>query len=96
MHIIMMLLLSLFSFYVLSQENNAANGKNLLDLQSGSEVEENYNFKAPYSIIYNLDLFNLVSKPEKPNHANSLIGVTLLETSGDYFDLIWNNAFRFY
>ena len=97
MHILMMLLLSLFSFYILSEENNAANGKNLLDLQSGSEIEENYNFKAPYSIIYNLDLFNLVSKPEKPNHANSFIGVTLLETSGDYFDLIWNNdASNFY
>ena len=97
MHVLIIILLSLFSFYVLSQENNAANGKNLLDLQSGSEIEENYNFKAPFSVIYNIDLFNLVSKPEKPNHANSLIGVTLLETSGDYFDLIWNNdASNFY
>ena len=27
----------------------------------------------------------------KHDHANSFIGITLLETSGDYFDLYWDN-----
>ena len=43
------------------------------------------------SIIYNLDLYELVSNPNKHNHANSFIGITLLETTGDYFDLYWDN-----
>lgn len=90
-HLFLIVGLGLFSFFALSFENSNANGKNLLDIQSGSAIEENYNFKAPYSIIYKVDMFNLISKPEKHNHANSFIGITLLETNGDYFDLIWNN-----
>ena len=84
------LLLSI-SFSVLTAENNSANGKNLLDTQSGSGTEANYDNKAPLSIIYNADLYTLFTSPIKPTQANSFIGITLLETSGDYFDLYWNN-----
>ena len=47
--------------------------------------------KPPKSIIYNIDLYELVSNPNKHNHADSFIGITLLETTGDYFDLYWDN-----
>ena len=89
--LIILFLISLFSFSALSIENNNANGKSILDIQSGSTIEENYNFKAPKSIIYKTDMYGLLSSPIKHNHADSFIGITLLETSGDYFDLYWDN-----
>ena len=90
-------LVILISFITLSLENNNANGKSILDIQSGSAIEENYNFKAPRSIVYKTDMYGLISSPIKHNHADSFIGITLLEISGDYFDLYWdNNATEFF
>ena len=84
-------IISLISFFALSYENNLSNGKSILDIQSGSTIEESYNFKAPFSIIYKADMYNLLTSPIKHDHANSFIGITLLETTGDYFDLYWDN-----
>tara|TARA_B100000900_G_C20599440_1_gene724897 strand:- start:2307 stop:3962 length:1656 start_codon:yes stop_codon:yes gene_type:complete len=84
-------LVSLLSYIALSIENNNANGKSILDIQSGSTIEENYNYVAPYSIIYKTDIYELLSSPIKHDHAGSFIGITLLETNGDYFDLYWDN-----
>tara|TARA_B000000609_G_scaffold3944_1_gene2631 strand:- start:3564 stop:5198 length:1635 start_codon:yes stop_codon:yes gene_type:complete len=84
-------LVSILSFSALSMENNNANGKSILDIQSGSAIEENYDYRAPKSIIYKADLYGLLSSPIKHNHADSFIGITLLETNGDYFDLYWDN-----
>ncbi len=88
---ILLFLTVFLSVLLMSSENNSSNGKNILDIQSGSALEETYNYKAPKSIIYNVDLYELVSDPNKHNHANSFIGITLLETTGDYFDLYWDN-----
>jgi hypothetical protein len=82
---------TLLSFSLLTFENNSANGKSILDIQSGSAIEENYDYKASPTVIYNLDLYELVSNPNKHNHADSFLGITLLETTGDYFDLYWDN-----
>ena len=84
-------IISFISFFALSYENNLSNGKSILDIQSGSSIEESYNFKAPFSIIYKTDMYNLLTSPIKHDHANSFIGITLLETTGDYFDLYWDN-----
>tara|TARA_B100000676_G_C17971001_1_gene783292 strand:- start:115 stop:1323 length:1209 start_codon:yes stop_codon:yes gene_type:complete len=84
-------LVSILSFSALSMENNNANGKSILDIQSGSAIEENYDYRAPKSIIYKADMYGLLSSPIKHNHADSFIGITLLETNGDYFDLYWDN-----
>ena len=54
-------------------ENNRVNGKSILDIQSGSTIEENYNFKAPPSIIYKIDIFKMLSSPIKYNHAKSFL-----------------------
>ena len=82
---------SLIGFSLITVENNRVNGKSILDIQSGSTIEENYNFKAPPSIIYKIDMFQMLSSPIKHNHAKSFLGLTLLETNGDYFDLYWDN-----
>ena len=84
-------IISFISFFGLSYENNLSNGKSILDIQSGSSIEESYNFRAPFSIIYKADMYNLLTSPIKHDHANSFIGITLLETTGDYFDLYWDN-----
>ena len=63
-------LVTLFLFSSLSLENNNANGKSILDIQSGSAIEKNYDFKAPKSIIYKTDLYNLISSPIKHDHAD--------------------------
>ena len=89
---LVLLLILLISFFTaLSYENNNANGKSILDIQSGSTIESNYDYKAPRSIVYKVDMYRLVTSPIKHNHAGSFIGITLLETSGDYFDLYWDN-----
>ena len=91
MHFIISLLLVTVLFLLISYENSTANEKNILDVQSGATYRENYDNKAPFSIIYKLNLYNLVTSPIKNDHADSFLGITLLETSGDYFDLYWNN-----
>ena len=53
--------------------------------------EEKYDNTAPFSVIYKLEIKNLVKTPFKNNLSNSFIGITLLDTFGDYFDLYWNN-----
>ena len=82
----LLLIISLVSFSALSLENNNANGKSILDIQSGSSIEENYDFKAPFSIIYKTDMYELLSSPIKHDHADSFIAVSYthltLPTSG--------------
>lgn len=79
------------SLFFITIENNQANGKNIFELQSGATLRKNYDFKAPPNIIYNTNLYKLMSSPIKHNHAGSFIGITLLDTFGDYFDLFWDN-----
>ena len=91
MHLLIILFLLSISFLSLSYENSSANEKNILDVRSGATYRNNYDYKAPFNIIYKLNLYNLATSPIKNYHADSFIGITLLETSGDYFDLYWNN-----
>lgn len=53
--------------------------------------EQKYDNTAPFSVIYKLEIDKLVKTPFKYNLSNSFIGITLLDTFGDYFDLYWNN-----
>ena len=87
--IVFLIFISNLTFIYL--ENNSVTNMNLLDTQSGSTLENKYDYKASPSIIYKTNLFKLFTSPIKHNHANSFIGITLLETTGDYFDLFWDN-----
>jgi len=89
--LILIFLLIIIAFLLISFENSSANDKNILDVQSGATYRDNYDNKAPVKIIYNINLYNLVTSPIKNYHADSFLGITLLETTGDYFDLYWNN-----
>lgn len=76
-----------FTFY----EDQNRNDRNLFDIESGSASRDNYDNTASIFNIYNLNLFKLTTSPIRDNHANSMLGITLLDTFGDYFNLYWNN-----
>lgn len=90
-HIILLLSLFFISLTAITLENNTSNGKSILDIQSGSAIESNYDYKASPSVIYKTNMYQLITSPIKHNHADSFVGITLLETTGDYFDLYWDN-----
>jgi len=85
------LLIGLMLFLLISFEDSRNNGRNLLDIESGSTSRENYDYKAPLETVYKINLFNLVTSPIQHNHADSFLSITLLDTFGDYFNLYWNN-----
>lgn len=78
-------------FITLNYENFTANGNNLLQVQSGATLRENYDNKAPLNVFYHFDLKTTLTLPIKHYHANSFASITLLDTFGDYFDLNWDN-----
>ena len=87
----------LLSFLLLIfYEDTKSNGLSIVELESGSSTNSNYNFKAPKSFVYKLNGYELVSSPIKNKHADSLIGITLLDTFGDYYDLFWDNDSSLY
>ena len=66
-------------------ENNILNIGNLLV----REPESNYNNKASPNIISNIDIERLLKDPKKNYHRNSLISITLIDLTSDYFELNW-------
>ena len=77
-------------------EDISSNGQNLVQLESGSTLDPTYDFKAPLSILYDIDMYQLVASPIKYKHSNSFISITLLDTFGDYFDIFWDNDSSLY
>ena len=77
-------------------EDVTSNGQNLVQLESGSTLDPTYDFKAPLSILYDIDMYQLVASPIKYKHSNSFISITLLDTFGDYFDIFWDNDSSLY
>ena len=87
----------LFSFLLpIFNEDSKSNGLSIVQLESGSSTNPNYDFKAPKSFVYKLNSYQLVSSPIKNKHADSFIGITLLDTFGDYYDLFWDNDSSLY
>lgn len=48
------------------------------------------------SFIYNINFSDLIQKPYRHNHANSFIGIALLDLFGDYFQWYSNNTKSLY
>ncbi len=53
---------------------------------------DQYLFKAPLSFLYNINLNDLFNNPFRNQHANSLIGITLIDIFGDYFNRYWDHS----
>ena len=74
-------------FASLSYENYLINDVLFYD----HKISEDYNFTADPSFVYNLCLKNIIYNPYPEFHNNSLIGIVVLETFNDHFNLYWNN-----
>lgn len=77
----------LVSFYLIFSENIAINNVSLFN----HEEESGYLFKAPIAFIYQINIADLTFNPFRNNHSNSLIGITLIDLFGDYFNRYWDN-----
>jgi len=79
--------LLVFLFISLSYENYLINDVYFFD----HKISEEYKFKADISFVYNLSLSDVIFNPYPEFHSNSLIGIVVLETFNDHFNLYWNN-----
>ena len=68
-------------------ENSNINQTNIF---THKELEQ-YLFKAPISFLYTINLSELLKNPFRNTHANSLIGITLIDLFGDYFNRYWDH-----
>ena len=86
----------LFLFLLLSFENYKVNGFSIFDHVSSS-LDGSYKNVANLSILYNINFSYLITQPFSNFHADSLIGIILLDTFGDYFNFwAFNDESLFY
>ncbi len=64
---------------------------NSVSLLSHQELDQ-YLFKAQISFLYNINFVELFTNPFRSQHANSLIGITLIDLFGDYFNRYWDHS----
>jgi len=85
--ILLLLLLTTFISSFLIYENFKINNQLFFDVPS----QEEYQDSPDVSFLYNVNFKDLIYSPYKDFHNNSLIGIVLLETFDDYFQLYWNS-----
>ena len=86
-------ILFLFLTALILNENYVANGYFILDHSPGGggatiPLED----RVKLNFLYNTNFIDLIQKPYRHNHANSLVGLILLDTFGDYFQWYANNS----
>ncbi len=81
-------LILLVSTYLLYFENFNINTISMLNHQE----QDSYLNKAPLSFIYNINFLDLISNPYRNFHANSMVGITLIDLFNDYFNRYWEHS----
>lgn len=84
------LLLFLLTTLILSfliYENFKINNQLFFDVP----LQEEYQDRPEINFLYNVNFKDLLYSPYKDFHNNSFIGIVLLETFDDYFQLYWNS-----
>ena len=84
----------IFFFGILYFENYNLNNIHLFDHRASDP--ENYNFKASFSFLTHINRLDFYYFPVFEYHNNSFIGITLLDTFGDYFNLSFNSDKAFF
>ena len=56
------------------------------------EFVAQYNYKAPLSFLYHIDIDTLINNPYRDNLNDSFISITLLDMFGDYFERYWDHS----
>ena len=82
---VVIILVFIIFFIPIYIENNQITNSGVLGYEPPSE----YKNTAPISIIYSFDLNEFLNKPVRNSQAESFLGLTLLDTFGDYFQLYW-------
>ena len=77
----------LLSFYFLYSENVSVNTISFFT----HEEQSSYLFKASPSFLYTINFADLYTNPYRNTHANSLIGITLIDLFNDYFNRYWEH-----
>ena len=77
----------LLSFYFLYSENVSVNAISFFT----HEEQSSYLFKASPSFLFTINFADLYTNPYRNTHANSLIGITLIDLFNDYFNRYWEH-----
>ena len=56
------------------------------------ELVAQYNYKAPLSFLYHIDINTLINNPYRDNLNDSFISILLLDMFGDYFERYWDHS----
>ena len=87
------LLLFIFLYFIILYENYLGNGYFILNhVPEGGLLLIPPEERVSFGFIYNINFADLIQKPYRHNHANSLIGLLLLDNFGDYFQWYANNS----
>lgn len=81
-------LLTLLSFFIIFNENSKVNDYNVFEHNLSEEIK--YNNKATLNFFNTINFRDLYFFPVSPYHNNSAVGITLLDTFGDYFNIFTN------
>ncbi len=93
--IIAFLILSCLLFSFLYIENVNIINRSFFEREDLKTIynQEEYNNAADPRIFYNINFQELIKHPEKNYHADSIIGITLIDTFGDYFKEYWDKDY---
>lgn len=80
-------LVFLLSFYFLYSENVSVNTISFFT----HEEQSSYLYKASPSFLFTINFADLYTNPYRNTHANSLIGITLIDLFNDYFNRYWEH-----
>lgn len=91
-------ILSITFTVVISYENYKINNYSIFEREELAIYfeQEEYDNRATPEIFYTINFTDLIKNPNKNFHNNSIIGITLLDTFGDYFNEYWNKDYTFF
>jgi hypothetical protein len=86
-----------FFYFLLLYEDFSSNGYLIINhMPEGGRLLIPEGERVKLNFIYNINFYDLIQKPYRHNHANSFIGMALLDLFGDYFQWYANNTKSLY
>lgn len=81
----------------ISYENYSISNYSMFERSELSDYfdQDEYNNRVTPDVFFNINLQDLILNPDKNYHADSLVGITLIDTFGDYFNEYWNKDYTF-
>jgi len=89
------ILISSFIFSILYIENTNVINRSFFERDDLKQIynQTEYNNVADPKIFYNINFRDLIKHPESHYHSDSIIGITLIDTFGDYFNEYWDKDY---